>query len=613
MTGARHAGARSGATLRPHRPAVSALWPLVAVLAASGCKPTSGDAGGFPREQTLYLGGRQWGEPASFNPLASAPDFPMTDRVMLMYEALFTFDAQTGKLVPLLAESYHVEGDVISVKLDPAARWSDGQPVTADDVRYTFELGRTYKALKVAPVLPYISAIRIPAGAGDPPRTLEFVLDPARRNPLVVLDALASFRIVPRHTIEPLLASVGGKLEEFDKLRFDEGAVHSGPYHLHSFSGEKIVLERNDGYWGNAARHGGELPAPRFIVHPIYKSNDHFSVALQQGRLDASTTFIPRIWLKKKKGVRAWYDEPPYFPPTGIPMLFVNVTRGALGDVHLRRAMGFAINYADIRELAVSGYSDPLRPGLVLPFGVEARFFSEPDAALYGTTYDLARARAELEAGGYLPVFGADGNLLETRDAHGARLPTVFIKSPTGWSDWESIVRIVVRSLRAVGIDARERFVDASLFWPAWITGDFDLLMNIPAPEASPSKPWSRFEAVLASRDWVPEGGKMYKNQGRFNDPHGPDHIARIDELLTAIPTLSREDELVRAYRELNRIVMEQQPVLPLFYRPEQFYEFSTRVWEGFPTAANPFLPPQLPGDGVGIEMLWALRPVARR
>jgi peptide/nickel transport system substrate-binding protein len=275
--------------------------------------------------------------------------------------------------------------------------------------------------------------------------------------------------------------------------------------------------------------------------------------------------------------------------------------------------MGFAINYTDIRELAVSGYSDPLRPGLILPFGLESKYYSEEDAKQYGTWFDPARAAQELKAGGYTAQYNEKGELAATFDAKGQKLPTLYIKSPTGWSDYEAVVRIVVKSLRAVGIDARERFVDGSLFYPAWSNGDFDLLMNMPSPSPAPSKPWSRFEALLATKEWEPEGQKMYKNQGRFNRPGAPGYMARIDELLDGIPRLTAEEDLKKAYRELNRIVMEQQPVLPLVYRPDQFYEYSERSWKGFPNEKNPYLPSQIPGDGPGTLALWSLTPAGSR
>jgi peptide/nickel transport system substrate-binding protein len=585
-----------------------AVASALLIAASLACHSQQEDAGDFPRSQTFYVAGRQWGEPSSFNPLLSSPDWPAAQN--LMYESLFVFNPATGKMDPLLGETYSVSGNTIQVTMHPAARWTDGRPVTADDVKFSFDLGHKYKSLPHSPTWQYLTEVRVTDAGSELPRQLEFSLNPERRNPLVVLDAFQTTRIVPKHVLEPALAKVKGDINEFNKLKFDKNPVTSGPYKLHIFSGEKVVAVRNDEYWGNKAYHDGKLPRPKYIIHPIFKSNDHFSIGLQQGRLDGSSTFIPRIWLKARKGVHAWYDEPPYFPPSSIPMLFINVLHKPLSDVKMRRAMAFAINYKDIRELAVSGYSDEIKPGLILPFGLESKYFSEEDAKQHGATFhDPARAKALLAEAGYRGVYNAKGELLETRDASGAKMPTIFIKSPTGWSDWESIVRIVVRSLRDVGIDAREKFVDSSIFWNALFQGDFNMIMSTPSPAASPSKPWSRFEAVLTSREYLPEGEKMYNNMGRFNNPNGPGYIPRIGELLTLIPTLHNETELVAAYRELNRIYMEQQPTLPLVYRPESFYEFSERNWKGFPTAKNPYLPPLLPGDGLGTRMLWRLEP----
>lgn len=608
--------------------ALRLLFVGALLFGATGCHRHRDDSkSDFPRSQTIYVGGRQWGEPSSFNPLDSNPAWPVSG-LNLLYETLLVYDFLTGEMEPLLAESFREGEDEIEVTLNPAARWSDGKPVTGWDVKYTFDLGQEQKSLQVAPIWTYLSAVTLPelepkeapdGGAEAPPpadvvpRRVVFKLNPERKNPLVVLDALQDTRIVPRHVIQPLLAKAGGDINQFLKLKFDTKPVVSGPYQIHSYSSEKIAVVRRDDYWGNQALFDGKKPAAKYVVHPIYKSNDAFSIALQQGRMDLSSSFVPRIWLKQKKGVHSWYEKEPFFVPGCIPMLLINVLHPPLDDSAMRRAMAFAINYKDIRELAVSGYSEPLKPGLIMPFGLEAKYYSKEDAEKYGATrYDPEAAKKVLSEAGYQPVFDEEGELVETRDKDGKKVPTVFIKSPTGWTDWESIVKIAVRSMRNVGIDARERFVDASIFWQALFTADFDMIMNTPASAPTPSKPWSRFEAIMTSEDFAPEGEKMFKNMGRFNDPKAPGYIARVDELLALIPTLEDEKALKDAYRELNVIYMKEQPTLPLVYRPDQFYEFSTRVWKGFPTSENPYTPPQIPGDRLGTRMLWHITSVAQ-
>jgi peptide/nickel transport system substrate-binding protein len=264
-------------------------------LGVGGCRPESSEISEFPRTETFIEGGMGWTNPSSFNPLLSSPDWPIGSN--LIYETLFDYDTQSGELKPALAKSYSVSQDAVTVELDPAAHWNDGKPVTGCDVSYSFELGRQYRSVPVAPVWQYITRVELPdapAGTCDQPPAggrhalgkLRFVLDQTRRNPLVLLDSLAGTRIVPRHKIEPALRSVQGDISKFNQFKFDQDPVGSGPYRLLSYSSEKIVLGRYDDYWGNRARHGGKLPAPKYIIAPIYKSNDHFSIGLQQGRID---------------------------------------------------------------------------------------------------------------------------------------------------------------------------------------------------------------------------------------------------------------------------------------------------------------------------------------
>src|SRR4051794_6247070 len=107
-------------------PRTSRLLTVFA-LAACACHEARGTDDVFPRDQTVYVGGFQWGPPSTFNPLASRPDWPLdpANAQNLFYETLLVFNTETGEMQPQLAESFTVERDRIEVLLQPAARFSD--------------------------------------------------------------------------------------------------------------------------------------------------------------------------------------------------------------------------------------------------------------------------------------------------------------------------------------------------------------------------------------------------------------------------------------------------------------------------------------------------------
>jgi peptide/nickel transport system substrate-binding protein len=289
--------------------------------------------------------------------------------------------------------------------------------------------------------------------------------------------------------------------------------------------------------------------------------------------------------------------------------LLISTTKSPLNDKNFRRAIAAAVSYDDIRELAVSKYAPELKPGLIMDQGLEKKFFNSDDAAEFGVTFDPEKAKKILADAGYKSIFKADGTLDHMLDKNNERLPTLYIKLPAGWSDWEAIVKIAEKGLRAVGIDVREQPVEGSRYWSELPAGDFDLIMHKPAGAVTPSLPWKRLDEIMSSRNWQPVGGgsNMYENQGRYNNPNSPDYRPGVDSLLGLIPLLEEETEIAAAYRELNKVFMQDQPAVPLCYMPEQFYEFSTKHWKNWPTAANPYAPPLMPWVGASTSILWHL------
>jgi len=282
---------------------------LLLVLASCKDEPKQSSSGNgdlqeeFPRNQTLYVGGFDWAQPSTFNPLSGDPNWPIDGNIKLIYESLFAFDQNTGSLEPMLARSYQIKEKTVEVLLDERAQWSDGTPVTAEDVAYTFHLDSLLPTPRHSN-WNYIARIDVL----DSHRIL-FTLDKDRYNPLIMLDMLSEVPILPRKTWSQILANArGSNGPDFAKIlqyRNDQNIVASGPYTLHKYYPDKIVLKRNENYWGNV-KHEGRKPVPAYIIHSLYNGNNHFSSAMSKGNLDLSSIFMPRIWTKSGDSIRAW-------------------------------------------------------------------------------------------------------------------------------------------------------------------------------------------------------------------------------------------------------------------------------------------------------------------
>ena len=537
--------------------------------------------------------------------------WPVSGRFNLMYEPLLTYNSLTGEIESLLGSLVSKNNDSIVVDLNPAAKWSDGEKVTSRDVKFIYTMGSINTSEQISAI--HVDTIKSEP-AGEVERVAFLINKKQRNNPLSVMDLLQAIRIVPAHVFEPLIEKLGSK-DEVKKLPMDQNPVVSGPYALRSADPNKIILERRDDYWGNAALHNGQLPAPKYIVHPIYKNNEHNTIAMRSGNLDASQSYIPRINRKAGAGVHTWLNEPPYFLPGAMPMLIINTMKEPLNDKRFRRALATAIDYMALRKFAVSDYTDQIKPGLIMPTNLEGKYISDEDLAKYGVKLTITDEKERVETvkqmlseAGYKSVWNDDGTLDHMENAKGEKIPTMYITSPNGWTDWEAMVTIAVEGMRKAGIDIREGFVDGGSYWPAMGLGNFDLIMHKPVADVTPSLPWSRFNEIMASRDWQPLGAWAGTNIGRYNQPGTEGFRPEVDKLLNAIPLMKNADSIATAYRELNKIFMEDQPSIPLVYLPEQFYEFSDRVWTNWPTEKNPYAPAQLPWVASGTKTLWNLK-----
>jgi peptide/nickel transport system substrate-binding protein len=525
---------------------------------------------------TLFVAGFQWGPVASFSPLAASVGFPCNwDHPQIVFESLLRFNMLDGSLSPGLGkELTETDKTTWTVALQDGTKWQDGSELTADDVAFTFDIGKQ-TTVYFSNVWTYLDSV-----TATDPRTVTFKLKAEPYNPGSVKQAIANALILPKAIYSKIAAD---KLVSTPDLK----PVGSGPFKIDKVDQTQVSLVRYEEYWGKDV-YG--MPAMKAVNHPIFKSNNDGDLKLETGEIDVSQQFTAQIWKMwedKKKPVGTWLKQKPYHLPGNLPLLIFNISKKGLDNVKVRQAIAYAIDYPNIATTAMSDYSDPAKASLIVPTGFESKFFDAAGVEKEGWSYNKQKAidilENELNA-----KKGSDG-IYELPD--GTKLGGWKLITPTGWTDWNTACEIVAKSAKAVGIGISTEFPQAPTMTNRMQNGNFDLCMYS-YQGVSAASPWARFRDAMDDRAVPPIGKTTFFNYNRFKHPDVPG-------LLDKAGSASTDEERKTAYQALDKIYREQIPVVPLMYRPLQFFEFNQSNWEGFPTEENPFAPPTFQGAGV--------------
>ncbi|MBN2796943.1 MAG: ABC transporter substrate-binding protein [Clostridia bacterium] len=572
---------------------LSLVLVVAMIFALTACKDEASNAGSGEstdlRHETLYVTGLWWGPPNNFNHLTGWSAFPCNmNSNHLLYETLFMYNNITEALEPLLGTEYAwVDDYTVEVKLNEKAKFSDGEKVMADDVVYTFELGDKYPTAVWSGIWEEIESIE----AVDD-YTVRIVANKERNIHIAIEEALAKTPIHPKHVWEVIEKDNDydlGKITEF----FNEDPIGSGPYKVYSYDDTKITVIRDDNYWGQELFGG--LPAPKYITHLDFASNDVATVEFEKGVLDYSENYMPNVWEMKGFGdtIKTYLPDAPYYTNDTAPTIYLNVQKDGLNNAEVRRALAYSIDYGKIAETAMSGYSIPVEAGLYVNTEASRATVDMDQLKDLQWTYDVDKANAILDSIG--AVRGEDG----VRVLDGTRLGPWKVTCPGGWTEWNIALEVVAQSAKAVGIELVTDFPDWSPYFNDMTTGEFDIIMNTPAAFITPANPWKAYSEVMSSVGVPPVGEAAYWNYGRY-------HNDRANELVELVPHASSEAELKAYYTELNQIYLQDVPAIPLMYRPVYYYTVNESVWTGFPQEQD-HLPPFF-FDGAGIRGLYNLK-----
>jgi len=571
------------------------------------------EEGTLPRKETLYYNGLQWGPVVGTNPYGSSNNMAFIAQGdsarVLIFETPYLYNMLDGKQYPLLADgpwSWNADMTEITFKIKKAAKWSDGTPVTAEDVAYTWATHVKYNTGTGAGNTAYIEDIV----AKDPQTVVvKAKLDANGKtvNPLQVVAYVSSNYVIQKAWTQKLEERTGG---DPTKLMADtaEDVVYSGPYHLFFKDDTKVVLIRDDNYWGQDKSMWGKLPAPKYIAHTIFKDNAAGSVALAKGEVDVSQQFnanIQLLWLNYGLPISTYLPEAPYGIGASLPTAFYNLKSYGLDQLAVRKAIAIAVDYPTIIANAMTNQSatfDQVPRSLMNPTaGEQALYDHDAVKDLQWAGNDIEGAKKLLDDAGIKDTDG-DG----WREYNGKKLSYVAT-CPNGWSDWQAAIEVVAAAGKKIGIDITTNYPEWSVYQTVVTKSDaplpegYDIFMMW-SGGAGPTQPWGRIRGLMSS-EWVGMASNWSGNWGQYVNPDA-------DALIQAIPAETDPAKLKAMYTELVKIYLTDIPSFTLMYRPQVFHAVNETVWTNFPhqdDGTNPPVPPMICSDGWGVACLYNL------
>lgn len=481
----------------------------------------------------------------------------------------------------LLAERIEMPEDRswVIYHLRDEARFADGEPVTAEDVVFSFNL----LVEKGAPFYSFYYADVEKVEALDRQRVRYTFAEGDNRELALIVGQM---QVLPKHFWEE---------RDFTQSSLDY-PLGSGPYRMASHdTGKRVVYERRDDYWGKdlAVNRGhynfGQVRFEYFLDDTVALE------AFKGGRYDLRNENTASNWASGYQGPalergEIIKEEIPHSLPAGMQGFVFNLRRPVFQDRQLRRAMTYAYDfewanqnlfhgqyrrtrsYFQNSELAASGLPsdaeleilEPLRDQL--PEEVFTREYQPPSTDGSGRPRrNLAEAQRILREAGYTvrdnQLYSPDGNAVQFR---------ILLDSPA----FERVVLPFSRNLETLGIHADVRRVDRQQYVERIRKFDFDMVVNVFGQSHSPGNEQRDYwHSSSADRE-------DSRNLAGIADP-------AIDQLVELVINARTREELVTRTRALDRALQWGYYVVPNWH--VDYYRIARRHTLARPEVSPPY------------------------
>jgi peptide/nickel transport system substrate-binding protein len=421
LEGGSHANASSReipmSTLR-----LLALGTLVMLAVGLGCRPADDPTAGPVGDPT----------PGGTAIVAVTSDFqafnPVTNTALVTMEVinfmLFTPLVQYGEDLepePYLAQSWDLDENGVTFRLRPDVRWHDGQPVTAEDVKFTFDLAKNPEA---ASLLESAYLTMVESAQVIDPQTIRFEFVAPHSRPLEAF----WWAPVPRHVLEGVAPG------ELAQAPFNREPVGSGPYRFVSWAaGQQVTLEANPDF---PEELGGRPHLDRVVFRIVQEATTRLTEVLT-GATDVNYTVLPdeARQVEGQRGV-----ELIHYPAREFLYVGMNNARAPFDDPRVRLAVSHAIDRQGLRDAVLEGYAEPAA-GMVPPW-------HPMNPGVDPIPYDMETARRLLAEAGWEDTTG-DGLV----DRGGQPLRFTLMLSEDRLR--QDIATVLQQQFRRAGIDVR--------------------------------------------------------------------------------------------------------------------------------------------------------------
>jgi len=554
--------------MRLRRKAVAAATALLFLSGLAACGDGTTDAAGNPNG-VLSVGMPNGPQTENHNPfLPSSSGASLGYRWMIFEPLVMTNQvkpAEEGK--PWLATKWTWSDNFRKLELTirDGVKWSDGQPMTADDVAYTYTLLKNTPALNIN-AIPYGDV----AADGDKV-TVTFPSSQFVNQ----VDILSSI-VVPEHVWSKLADPATDPIKD---------PIGTGPYKLKTFTPQTVTLTVRDSYWQ-------DLPKVKELRYTSYNDNNAQTTALANGSSEWAFTFISNykaVYVNKDpEHHKIW------FPPTlAIHGLFLNTELKPFDNPALRRAMSMVVNRDDVFQQGEAGYFYPKVTSVTgIPTPAGDSFISDEFKGK-NNKVDVKGAKKELTEAG----FTFDGDTLKDPTGKPVKLT---LSNPAGWSDYITTLEIIKDNLSDIGIAATVDKANQDAWTTNIDTGQFEAAMHWTNGGATP---YDLYQSVMDGALYKPVGSAgVNGNWGRFRNA---DATAALDQFANAADDTTRTE----AMDELQKIYAEQVPVI-ITGAANAGGEYSTKNWVGWPDENNQYAPAQ-PTLLNSLDVVLHLKPVS--